>query len=136
MDPELTPLDEETVRKILNACDDIRLKTFVSWLASSGWRAKESLSLYTQLDSLGLGQFAEFYIGHKLSEYWNKPENEKVARFKKAEPYLVQIAEAALINYKSSYKKRTDGTSKTYKILYAQGIIKKGIAVLGATTPK
>jgi integrase len=230
VDPELTPLDKEMIRKILNACDDIRLKTFMLWLASSGWRAKESLALklgnfnfdthpitvsihgkhaktrksrhtwpteefakelhdylnwkyrprrinayrrgskgeyvtklvipqrrpndyvfliyhddemkehprkleyaynqlnerfnavikrlqigkeidsrrskvtfhsfrrfvYTQLDSLGLGQFAEFYIGHKVSEYWNKPETEKIATFKKAEPYLMYHDVASL----------------------------------------
>ena len=225
VDPELTPLDTETIRRILNACDDIRLKTFILWLASSGWRARESLALklenfnfdtnpitvsiqgkltktrksrhswltqefakqlndyltwkyrerkinsysrgsngeyvtkivkperrlddyvfliyhdektednprkleyaynqlnerfnalirrmkigkeldsrrsrvtfhsfrrhvYTQLDSLGLGQFAEFYIGHKVSEYWAKPENEKIATFKKIESYLTYL---------------------------------------------
>jgi hypothetical protein len=32
VDPELTPVDKETIRRILNVCDDIRLKTFVLWL--------------------------------------------------------------------------------------------------------
>jgi integrase len=230
VDPELTPLDKETIRRILSACDDIRLKTFILWLASSGWRALESLTLklenfnfetnpvkvsiqgkhtktrnsrhswltqeftkqlndylswkyrarkintysrgskgeyvtklvtperrpddyvfliyhdektddnprkleyaynqlngrfnalirrikigkeldgkrsrltfhsfrrhvYTQLDCLGLGQFAEFYIGHKESEYWARPENEKIATFKKMESYLTYLDVAGL----------------------------------------
>jgi integrase len=225
VDPELTPLDKAIIRTVLNACDDLRLKTFVLWLATSGWRAKESLSLklenfdfntnpitvsihgkytktkksrhtwltaemaaqlneylnwkyrprrinayrrgsngeyvtklvmperrpsdhvfliyhdealkdhprkleyaynqlnerftalikrlkigkeldsrrskvtfhsfrrhvYTTIDGLGHNQFAEFFIAHKTSEYWNKPESEKIATFKKVEPYLTYL---------------------------------------------
>jgi integrase len=270
VDSELTSLDKETVRKILNACDDIRLKTFVLWLASSGWRAKESLALklenfnfdtnpvtvsiherhiktrksrhtwltqefarqlddylnwkyrsrrintyrrgyggeyvtkllvpvrrlddyvfliyhddlmkenprkleygynqlnkrfnavikrlkigkeidskqsrvtfhsfrrfaYTQLDSLGLGQFAEFYVGHEVSEYWNKSEAEKIATFKKVESYLMYNDVATLEAKGADHETRIDvlqsenvklkrNLESLYKQLYAQGIIKR-----------
>jgi integrase len=271
VDTELTPLDKETVRKILGACDDIRLKTFVLWLASSGWRAKESLALkleninfetnpitisihgkhtktrksrhtwltqeftkqlndylnwkyrprkintysrgsngeyvsklvvpqrrpddfifliyhdeetkehprkleyaynqlnerfnalirrlkigkeidsrrsrvtfhsfrrlvYTQLDGLGLGQFAEFYIGHKVSEYWNKPESEKILTFQRAEPYLTFLDVASLEARGADHQTRIDQLEaelqrermereRLYELLYDQGIIKRG----------
>jgi integrase len=222
---EKTALTKEIIRDVLNACDDIRLKTFVLWLASTGWRSSESMSLrlkdfdmtkspvvvrisgeftktksdrhtwltsemekqlkewiafkyrartnvifdkrtlkwqhvklrpiqrptdlvflpyhtraeihdnprtleyayrnlertflqlvkrlgygkgsngkhgaitfhsfrrhvYTTIDGLGLNQFAEFFIGHGTSEYWNKPEAEKVATFRRIEPYLTYL---------------------------------------------
>lgn len=222
---EKSPLTKEMVREILNACQDIRLKTFIMWLASSGWRSSESMSLrirdldlskspgvvhipgentktktdrhtyltaemekqlkewlaykyrartnvlfnrqtqgwdhvklkpvqrptdyiflpyhedatfhenprtleyaygnmqrsflqlakrlgyrtssngkhcdltfhtfrrlvYTTIDGLGLNQFAEYYIGHSTSEYWNKPEAEKISTFRRIEPYLTYL---------------------------------------------
>ena len=233
VDGEKTPLDKKTIRTILNACDDPRLKTFILWLATSGWRAKESLALklenfdfttnpitvhisgrytktrkgrhtwltqemasqlneylswkyrrrvikynydkrtgkyeekvimperklsdyiflpyhddhqhhyyyysekdnprkldfaytrlhvrfaellkrlgiggeaegkrkkvtfhsfrrhvYTTIEGLGLSQFAEFYIGHATSEYWSKPEAEKIQTFRRVEPYLAYL---------------------------------------------
>lgn len=39
---------KDQVREILAACDDIRLKTFVMFLASTGWRASEALSVKLQ----------------------------------------------------------------------------------------
>ena len=39
------PLSKDDVRKIILACDDIRLKTYVMFLCSTGWRAFEPLSL-------------------------------------------------------------------------------------------
>jgi integrase len=44
--------------------------------------------VYTTIDSLGLNQFAEHYIGHSNSPYWSKPEEEKIETFRKIEPYL------------------------------------------------
>jgi integrase len=40
-----SPLTKNAIREILNACQDIRLKTFLMWLASSGCRATESMAL-------------------------------------------------------------------------------------------
>jgi integrase len=39
---------KDQVREILAACDDIRLKTYVMFLASTGWRASEALSVQLQ----------------------------------------------------------------------------------------
>ncbi len=38
-------LTKDQVRVIIAACDDIRLKTYVMFLASTGWRASEALSV-------------------------------------------------------------------------------------------
>jgi integrase len=38
-------LTKDQVREIIAACDDIRLKTYVMFLASTGWRASEALSV-------------------------------------------------------------------------------------------
>ena len=41
-------MTKDQVREILAACDDIRLKTYVMFLASTGWRASEALSVQLQ----------------------------------------------------------------------------------------
>jgi integrase len=38
-------LDKEDITKILNGCSDLRLKTYVILLASTGLRATEALSI-------------------------------------------------------------------------------------------
>jgi len=42
----LKALDKATVRKIILACKDMRLQTYVMFLAATGWRAAEALSIY------------------------------------------------------------------------------------------
>lgn len=42
---EKEPLDKNDVREILNLCSDIRMKTFIMFLASAGTRAVEALSV-------------------------------------------------------------------------------------------
>lgn len=47
----LKALDKKTVRKIILACNDLRLHTYVTLLAATGWRAVETLSIYqTDID--------------------------------------------------------------------------------------
>lgn len=41
-------ISKDQIREILAACDDIRLKTYVMFLASTGWRASEALSVQLQ----------------------------------------------------------------------------------------
>jgi integrase len=52
--------------------------------------------VYTTIDSLGLNQFAEYYIGHSNSPYWSKPEEEKIQTFRKIEMYLTFLDVASL----------------------------------------
>jgi integrase len=52
--------------------------------------------VYTTVDSLGLNQFAEYYIGHSNSPYWSKPEEEKIQTFRKIEPYITFLDVASL----------------------------------------
>jgi len=54
--------------------------------------------VYTAIEGLGHGQFAEFYLGHTNSPYWKKPEAEKIRIFKLLEPYLTFLDIAALEN--------------------------------------
>jgi hypothetical protein len=44
--------------------------------------------VYTTIGSLGLNQFAEYYIGHIHSSYWDRSEADKLKDFAKVEPYL------------------------------------------------
>jgi integrase len=38
-------IDKKDIIKILNGCSDLRLKTYIMLLASTGWRATEALSI-------------------------------------------------------------------------------------------
>jgi integrase len=42
----LKAIDKKTVRKIILACKDMRLQTYVHFLAATGWRAVEGLSIF------------------------------------------------------------------------------------------
>lgn len=54
-DPDLSPIDRQTICKVISKCEDIRMMTFTMWLASMGWRAKECLSIQNQnFESLSL----------------------------------------------------------------------------------
>ncbi len=44
-EPETSPIDKKAVTAIITALEDIRLQTYVMFLASMGWRATESLSI-------------------------------------------------------------------------------------------
>lgn len=44
-EPDTSPIEKKTVSAILLALADIRMRSYVMFLASSGWRATESLSL-------------------------------------------------------------------------------------------
>lgn len=44
-EPDLTPIKKKTIIEILSAIADIRLRTYVLFLASTGWRATESLTM-------------------------------------------------------------------------------------------
>jgi integrase len=55
-------LSKEDVTDILNACSDIRLKTYVMLLASTGMRAEEALSLHIKDFELDKSKPARFFI--------------------------------------------------------------------------
>lgn len=44
-DPDLSPVDKNTVRNVITSLEDLRLQSFAMWCASMGWRATESLSI-------------------------------------------------------------------------------------------
>lgn len=76
-------------------------------------------SVYTTIDSLGLNQFAEYFIGHGASEYWAKPEKEKIDTFHRIEPYLtfldVTQLEATTADLEAKLK------AKDFEILQLKG---------------
>jgi integrase len=93
-------------------------------------------SVYTTIDGLGQNQFAEYFIGHVNSTYWRKPESEKVATFLKIEPYLTFMDVTALESKGADMETKTEQVmaenlslkqqvDELYRVLYAQGIIKK-----------
>jgi integrase len=47
--------------------------------------------VYTTIDGLGMNQYAEYYIGHIHSAYWDKSEADKLKDFRKVEPYLTYM---------------------------------------------
>jgi integrase len=92
--------------------------------------------VYTTIDGLGQNQFAEYFIGHSNSTYWRKPESEKIATFLKIEPYLTFMDVAALEAKGADMETKTEQVmaenlslkqqvDELYRVLYAQGIIKK-----------
>jgi hypothetical protein len=91
--------------------------------------------VYTQIDSLGMNQFAEYYIGHIHSSYWDRSEADKLKDFEKVEPYLTFMDFSQLEAATQDVKTRLDEKDadirsmreeihKLYGILYQQGIIK------------
>ena len=92
--------------------------------------------VYTTIDGLGQNQFAEYFIGHANSTYWRKPKSEKIATFLKIEPYLTFMDVASLEAKGADMETKTEQVmaenlslkqqvDKLYRVLYAQGIIKK-----------
>lgn len=92
--------------------------------------------VYTTIDSLGLNQFAEYYIGHSNSPYWSKPEEEKIETFRKIEPYLTFLDVTSLEAKGADNQTRIDQLQAElqkermerellYELLYNQGVIKK-----------
>jgi len=45
----------------------------------------------TTISDLGYQDFSEWFIGHKHSTYWSKPEKEKLELFHKIEPHLTYL---------------------------------------------
>jgi integrase len=92
--------------------------------------------VYTTIDGLGQNQFAEYFIGHANSTYWRKPESEKIATFLRIERYLTFVDVSALEARGADMETKTEQmiaenlslkqqVNELYKVLYAQGIIKK-----------
>jgi integrase len=92
--------------------------------------------VYTTIDGLGQNQFAEWFIGHKNSNYWAKPESEKISTFKRIEQYLTYLdvtgleAKGADQQTKLEQVQTENMTLKKdlqdlYIRLYAAGVIKR-----------
>jgi integrase len=92
--------------------------------------------VYTTIDGLGQNQFAEYFIGHRNSNYWAKPESEKVSTFIKIEPYLTFLDITSLEAKGADNQTRIDQLQaelhkeraereRLWEVLYQQGIIKK-----------
>jgi integrase len=76
--------------------------------------------VYTVIDGLGHNQFAEFYLGHANSEYWAKPEAEKVKTFKAVEPYLLLLDIEALEARGATVESKLKASEERYHKLQEQ----------------
>jgi integrase len=90
----------------------------------------------TTISDLGYQDFSEWFIGHAGSTYWRKKDSEKAELFRKIEPYLTFLDITGLESKGADMETRTERlmgenlllkqqVDELYRVLYAQGIIKK-----------
>jgi integrase len=90
----------------------------------------------TTISDLGYQDFSEWFIGHAGSTYWRKKDSEKSELFRKIEPYLTFLDITGLESKGADMQTKTEQVmaenlslkqqvDKLYRVLYAQGIIKK-----------
>jgi hypothetical protein len=90
----------------------------------------------TTISDLGYQDFSEWFIGHAGSTYWRKKDSEKAELFRKIEPYLTFLDITGLESKGADMETKTEQVmaenlslkqqvDELYKVLYAQGIIKK-----------
>jgi integrase len=90
----------------------------------------------TTISDLGYQDFSEWFIGHAGSTYWRKKDSEKADLFRKIEPYLTFLDVTGLESKGADMETKTEQmiaenlslkhqVDELYRVLYAQGIIKK-----------
>jgi integrase len=90
----------------------------------------------TTISDLGYQDFSEWFIGHAGSTYWRKKDSEKAELFRKIEPYLTFLDVTGLESKGADMETKTSQmmaenfslkhkVDELYRVLYAQGIIKK-----------
>ena len=88
--------------------------------------------VYGTIDSLGQNQFAEYYIGHEHSVYWNKPEQEKVEIFRKIEPFLNFLDYTAIESKGADVQSKLNAIEQlNYKLRQKDEMNTDAIALLG-----
>jgi integrase len=101
----------------------VTLKTFRDFVKST-------------ISDLGYTDFSEWMIGHAGSTYYQKSEKERMDLFRKLEPYLTYLDVASLEARGADVEAKTQQVmaenlslkqqvDELYRVLYAQGIIKK-----------
>jgi hypothetical protein len=101
----------------------VTLKTFRDFVKST-------------ISDLGYSDFSEWMIGHAGSTYYQKSEKERMDLFRKLEPYLTYLDVASLEAKGADVESKTQQVmaenlslkqqvDELYRVLYAQGIIKK-----------
>jgi integrase len=90
----------------------------------------------TTISDLGYQDFSEWFIGHAGSTYWRKKDTEKAELFRKIERYLTFLDITGLESKGADMESKTQQVmvenlslkqqvDELYRVLYAQGIIKK-----------
>jgi integrase len=90
----------------------------------------------TTISDLGYQDFSEWFIGHAGSTYWRKKDSEKAELFRKIEPYITFLDVTGLESKGADIETKTSQVmaenislkqqvDELYRVLYAQGIIKK-----------
>ena len=125
---------------------DLRHRMGIDKLDETGYRMEITFYSFrkmvkTMISNMGYSDFSEFFIGHKTSTYWNASDEEKNKVFESIEPHF------ALLDFNAADKRARAAERKAanvdelatenlslkqqvenlYKILYAQGIIKKDV---------
>ena len=101
----------------------VTLKTFRDFVKST-------------ISDLGYSDFSEWMIGHAGSTYYQKSEKERMDLFRRLERYLTYLDVASLESKGADMESKTQQVmaenlslkqqvDELYKVLYAQGIIKK-----------
>jgi hypothetical protein len=101
----------------------VTLKTFRDFVKST-------------ISDMGYSDFSEWMIGHAGSTYYQKSEKERMEVFRKLEPYLTYLDVASLEAKGADVESKTQQVmaenlslkqqvDELYRVLYAQGIIKK-----------
>ena len=90
----------------------------------------------TTISDLGYQDFSEWFIGHAGSTYWRKKDSEKAELFRKIQPYIIFLDITGLESKGADMETKTQQmmienqslkqqVDELYRVLYAQGIIKK-----------
>ena len=100
----------------------------------------------TTISDLGYQDFSEWFIGHAGSTYWRKKDSEKADLFRKIEPYVTFLDVTGLESKGADMETRTEQVmeenlslkqqvDELYRVLYAQGIIKKELSLTPSHSP-
>jgi len=101
----------------------------------------------TTISDLGYQDFSEWFIGHAGSTYWRKKDSEKAELFRKIERYLTFLDITGLESKGADMETKTQQVmaenlslkqqvDELYRVLYAQGIIKKELLSTSPSSPQ
>jgi integrase len=79
----------------------------------------------SMISDLGYGDFSEWWIGHKHSTYYRKPEKERMELFRKIEPYLTFLDPKAMEKHRQDMQDQMDEMRREIDLLKKRDEAKK-----------